>query len=227
MTSSREASLRSELVDTCNAMSEHGLTFGTSGNASARLDEDSLLITPTGLPYASLHPNDIVHLRYDGQFYGSQRPSSEWLFHRDIMRERHDVNAVVHTHSSFATTLACQGTSIPSFHYMVAVAGGDNIRCAPYALFGTQALSDQALEALDQRTACLLANHGQLALGKDLSAALKMAGEVETLSRMFWQSLQNGSPILLSVEEMAHVKKKFEYYGKQDAPLDDGLSQDK
>lgn len=227
MTSTREANLRSELVHTCNAMAGDGLTFGTSGNASARLDEESLLISPTGLSYESLHPSDIVTLRFDGQFYGNHRPSSEWRFHRDIIKERRDVNAVVHTHSSFATTLACQGTSIPSFHYMVAVAGGDNIRCAPYALFGTQALSDHALEALDQRMACLLANHGQLALGKDLSAALKMAGEVETLARMFWQSLQNGSPVLLSDEEMTHVKKRFQSYGDQDGPLDDGLIHNK
>jgi L-fuculose-phosphate aldolase len=204
-------------------MADAGLSFGISGNASVRLGDQTLLITPTGLAYEALQPEDIVLLREDGHYFGHRRPSSEWRFHRDILMRRRDVNAVVHTHSPTATALACQETTIPAFHYMVAVAGGENIRCAPYATFGTQELSDLALIALQDRQACLLANHGQIALGPDLMSALKMAGEVETLATMYWKSIQNAEPNILSLKEMKQVLSKFQSYGDQSAPLDEGL----
>ena len=144
-------------------------------------------------------------------------------FTGDILCERADINAIVHTHSPAATALACRGKGIPSFHYMVAVAGGTDIRCAPYATFGTEELSTYAVSALEDRKACLLANHGQISLGANLDSALKMAGEVESLADMYGRSLQNGTPELLSDAEMERVLKKFESYGDQDAPLDDGL----
>ncbi|MBT5239681.1 MAG: class II aldolase [Rhodospirillaceae bacterium] len=223
MTTDREITLRVNLIQTCHAMADSGLTFGTSGNASVRMDSDSLLITPTGLAYDDLQTEDIVLLKEDGHYFGIRKPSSEWRFHRDILKMRRDVDAVVHVHSQAATALACRSEGIPSFHYMVAVAGGEDIRCAPYATFGTQNLSENALTALEDRYACLLANHGQIALGSDLAAALKMAGEVESLAGMYWQSIQGGKPTLLSKDEMQRVLKKFETYGDQNATPDDGL----
>lgn len=213
MSCSSEQDLRGALIETCLAMQTSGLTFGTSGNASVRLDAETLLITPTGMAYDALQPEDIVGLTLDGQYYGKRPPSSEWRFHRDVLKQRSDVNALVHTHSPFATALACRNEPIPSFHYMVAVAGGADVRCAPYATFGTQALSEQVLTALAGRNACLMANHGQITVGKDLDAALKLAGEVETLSAMYWRSMQGGDPVLLDSQEMQRVIEKFKTYG--------------
>lgn len=222
MTRSNEVGLRIALIKTCLAMSSNGLTFGTSGNASVRLDDDTILITPSAVPYETLQPEDIAALRLDGTYYGRCVPSSEWRFHRDILAGRTSADAVVHTHSPFATALACRNQSIPAFHYMVAVAGGPDIRCAPYATFGTQALSEAVLTALNERSACLMANHGQIALGKDLSSALKLAGEVETLAAMYWRSQQGGTPDLLEPNEMGRVLNKFERYGTGER-LDDDL----
>jgi L-fuculose-phosphate aldolase len=144
----------------------------------------------------------------------AKKPSSEWRFHRDILQSRTDVNAIVHTHSMFATTLACLHKDIPPFHYMIAVVGGDTIRCAPYALFGSQALSDNALTALIDRKACLLANHGMIALGKDLDDALAVTIEVENLCEQYWRALQLGEPHILSEAEMRDVFQQFRGYGK-------------
>jgi L-fuculose-phosphate aldolase len=143
----------------------------------------------------------------------SRTPSTEWRFHRDIYRTRADAAAVVHTHAPFATTLACLDRGIPAFHYMVARAGGDDIRCAPYATFGSQELSDRALAALQDRKACLLAHHGAIALGESLESALRLAVEVETLAEMYWRALQIAEPRLLDREEMARVAERFRYYG--------------
>ncbi len=222
MTRPDEMELRVALVQTCLEMASAGLTFGTSGNASVRLDEDTILITPTGMTYETLQPDDVVALKLNGRHYGRRKPSSEWRFHRDILKARTGVAAVVHTHSPFATALACRGDAIPSFHYMVAVAGGADIRCAPYATFGSQALSDHALQALEGRQACLLGNHGQIALGPDLKCALKMAGEVETLAAMYWRSSQGGDPVLLDQSEMERVLEKFQTYGTDDDSASDG-----
>jgi L-fuculose-phosphate aldolase len=154
-------------------------------------------------------------MRFDGSHGGTRLPSSEWRFHRDILAARSEVNVVIHTHAMFATALACLGAEIPPFHYMVAVAGGDSIRCAPYATFGTDELSRHAVHALEVRKACLLANHGMIAVGETLKGALALAVEVETLAAMYWRALQVGDPNLLDAAEMARVLEKFRTYGQQ------------
>jgi len=217
-----EGDLRAAIVSTAREMNAVGINRGKSGNVSARRRGsgfDGYLITPTGLPYASMSPPDIVAMPIDGDApaAGSRLPSSEWRFHRDIYRARPDAGAIVHTHAPFATSLACLGRAIPAFHYMVAVAGGNDVRCAPYATFGTQALSDNALAALKGRSACLLANHGVIAFGASLAAALGLAVEVETLAEMYCRVLQLGEPILLSDAEMDVVVGKFRTYGQPPA----------
>jgi L-fuculose-phosphate aldolase len=208
------AALRREMIATARRMNEIGLNQGTSGNLSQRVPE-GFLVTPTGLDYDRLEPEDIVLMRYDGSHEGRRLPSSEWRFHRDILAARADVDAVLHAHAMFATTIACLGRAIPAFHYMVAVAGGSDIRCAPYATFGTEALSRHAVAALEGRRACLLANHGMIALGFDLAGALKLAVEVETLAGMYWRASLAGTPCLLDEAEMTRVLEKFRSYGKQ------------
>ena len=206
--------LRQEVIATALGMNALGINRGKSGNVSARI-ETGFLITPSGMPYAEIAPDDVVAMGLDGSADGRRRPSSEWRFHRDIYASRGDVDAVVHTHSPFATTLACLDRGIPPFHYMVAVAGGADIRCAPYATFGTQQLSDHALHALAGRRACLLAHHGMIAVGASLKAALALAVEVETLAEMYWRALQIGEPANLSSDELDTVLRKFDDYGKQ------------
>jgi L-fuculose-phosphate aldolase len=223
MAGGAEQDLRAAIVSTAREMNAAGINRGKSGNVSARHRDagfDGYLVTPTGMPYASMTPADIVAMPIDGDapaVAGSRLPSSEWRFHRDIYRARADANAIVHTHAPFATSLACLGRGIPAFHYMVAVAGGNDIRCAPYATFGTQALSDNALAALHGRRACLLANHGVIAFGSSLATALALAVEVETLAEMYCRVLQLGEPILLSDAEMDVVIAKFRNYGQPSA----------
>ena len=200
------------MVDTCRRMNATGLNQGTSGNLSARSGE-GFLITPTSLPYDAMEPSDLVPMRFDGGHGGDRRPSSEWRFHRDILLRRGDVAAVLHTHSVYATTLACHHRAIPAFHYMVAVAGGTTIRCAPYATFGTQALSDHALAALEGRRACLLGQHGMIALGASPAAALALAVEVETLARLYLQALVLGEPPVLPDDEIARVMEQMRGLG--------------
>jgi L-fuculose-phosphate aldolase len=210
-----EEALRSAVIATALAMNARGINRGKSGNVSARLDGgEGFLVTPTGLAYEDTTPKDIVPVTPEGEARGSRLPSSEWRFHRDIYRARPDVNAVVHTHAPFATTLACLARGIPAFHYMVAVAGGRDIRCAPYATFGTQELSDHALAALEGRRACLLAHHGMIAVGASLPAALALAVEVETLAEIYWRALSIGSPASLSDADMDVVLEKFRTYGQ-------------
>ena len=222
-----ELPLRRAVVATALAMNERGINRGKSGNVSARLhtpEFDGFLVTPTGLPYEDTGPDDIVAMTLDGQSAGSRLPSSEWRFHRDIYRTRRNVNAVVHAHAPFATTLACHSRGIPAFHYMVAMAGGRDIRCAPYATFGTQALSDNAIEALEGRLACLLGQHGQISLGKTLERALWLAVEVETLSRLYVQALTLGDPPILSDEEMARVLEQMRRMSYGQPPDPDGVN---
>ncbi len=195
--------LRAAMVDTCRAMDAKGINQGTAGNLSLR-HGDGFLITPSSLPYDTMQPEDIVEMGWDGTYVG-RRPSSEWRFHRDILKARADVNVVLHCHSLYATSVACHHRTIPAFHYMVGVMGGNTLRCARYATYGTQALSDAALEALEGRKACLLGQHGQISLGKTLEAALWMAIEVETLSRMYIQALALGEPPVLPDNEMERV----------------------
>ena len=204
---SREALLNSAL-----ALQALGLNQGTSGNASVR-QCDGFLITPSGMPIDEMNANSMVEMNMHGEAISTGKPSSEWRFHRDIYQARPEVGAVIHTHSTFATTLACLRKDIPPFHYMIAVAGGDTIRCAGYALFGTQALSDLAIEALKERHACLLANHGMITVGKTLQQALDIAKEVETLCEQYWRALQIGEPHILSGEEMQDVFEQFKDYG--------------
>jgi len=208
-----DTELRREIIATALAMNARGINRGKSGNVSARV-ENGFLITPSGLAYDSLEPHDVVAMTLEGEARGPRQPSSEWRFHRDIFASRADANAIVHAHSPFATTLACLGRDIPPFHYMIAVAGGKDIRCAPYATFGTQALSDHALRALESRTACLLANHGMIAVGPSLAGALALAVEVEALAEQYWRALQIGQPTLLSETEMAVVLERFKTYGQ-------------
>ena len=209
-----EVALRAAIIATAIEMNDRRINSGKSGNVSART-ETGFLITPTGLPYESMRPEDIVRVTLGGVATGPRTPSSEWRFHRDIYVDRPDAGAIVHAHSPFATTLACLGRGIPAFHYMVAVAGGKDIRCAPYATFGTQELSDDALVALSGRRACLLANHGMIAVDASLGNALALAIEVEALAEQYWRALQIGAPNLLSDAEMDIVLDKFRNYGQQ------------
>ncbi|HYO53674.1 class II aldolase/adducin family protein [Archangium sp.] len=205
------------MISTARRMNASGLNQGTSGNLSQRV-EDGFLLTPTGMDYDTLVPEDIVLMRFDGGHEGRRAPSSEWRIHRDILATRPEVGAVLHAHSMFCTTLACLRQGIPSFHYMVTAAGGEDIRCAPYATFGTEELSRHAVAALEGRKACLLANHGMIAVGKDLAGAFKLAVEVEALAAMYWRALQVGEPVLLDAAEMARVIEKFKTYGQQPEP---------
>ncbi len=218
-----DASLRAEVIATCRELTLRGLSHGTSGNVSVRRDAGHFLVSPTGLDYAALQPDDIPLMDFDGRWFGGRRPSSEWRFHRDILRERRDVSAVVHAHPPKATSLACTGRGIPAFHYMVAVAGGPDIRCAPYHTFGSQELSEAALTALAGRNACLLANHGVIALGVDLRRALALAGELENLAAQYCAALGLGQVRILDAQEMQRVIEKFRTYGRQDAE-DPGLT---
>jgi L-fuculose-phosphate aldolase len=212
-----EDALRVEVIATAVRMNACGINRGKSGNVSARTGT-GFLITPTGMPYESLLPEDVVAMTGAGAASGTRSPSSEWRFHRDIYASRPDTGAIVHAHSSFATSLACLGRDIPAFHYMVATAGGKDIRCAAYATFGSQALSDGALAALSGRRACLLANHGMIAIGATLEAALALAVEVEALAEQYWRALQIGTPNILSDDEMSVVLEKFRGYGQAQAP---------
>jgi L-fuculose-phosphate aldolase len=202
-----------QLLTASRDLTALGLNKGTSGNASIRL-ADGFLITPSGVPAGQLSESSMVYMQWDGSPEAGKKPSSEWRMHRDVFQARPEVNAIVHCHSMFATTIACLGREVPPFHYMIAVVGGDNIRCAPYALFGTQSLSDTAVAALQDRKACLLAHHGMLALGKDLSQALAIAVEVENLCEQYWRLLQLGEPPLLSAEQMQAVHAQFRGYGQ-------------
>jgi L-fuculose-phosphate aldolase len=205
---------RRQLIETAIAMNRCGINQGTSGNLSTR-HEDGMLITPSGMPYSTLAPDDIVTVDGDGQNHGSRLPSSEWRIHHDIYRARADADAILHAHPTDCAALACLHEPIPAFHYMVAVAGGPDIRCAPYATFGSQALSDHALEALKDRQACLMANHGLVCLAQDLDRALALAIEVEQLARMYLHCLSVGKPVILDDEEMERVIAKFESYGSR------------
>ena len=215
--------LQDALISACRELARLGLTHGTSGNISLRRDARQFFVSPTGMRYDVLEADDIPLVDLDGRWFGRRVPSSEWRFHRDIFKCRDDVGAIVHTHSTNATALACTGRGIPAFHYMVAVAGGADIRCAPYYTFGTQALSDAAVAALQGRKACLLANHGVIAVGADLPAALALAGEVENLAAQYCAALALGNVRILDETDMRPVLDKFRTYGDQNA-TDSGLT---
>ena len=208
------ADLRTQLISTARAMQPAGLNRGTAGNVSVRSGE-GFYITPTGMAYEALRDDDIPLMGLDGSHVGSRKPSSEWRFHRDLYASRPEVGAVLHAHSPFAVSLACLRLGIPAFHYMIARFGGDSIRCARYAIFGSEALSTAAMAAMDGRKGCLLANHGMLVAGRDLAEALALAIELEELCEQYWRASQLGSPVLLSAAEMAEVLDKFKGYGQQ------------
>ncbi len=209
-----EQQLRTALLDTSRRLVELGLNRGTAGNASVRYG-DGMLITPSALPVSEMTPESMVRMDLDGNVQQGGKPSSEWRFHRDILAARPEINAVIHTHSINATTIACLRRDVPPVHYMIAMAGGDSIRCTPYTVFGEQALSDHALEALRDRKACLLGNHGMIALGTDLADALAVTMEVEFVCEIYWRTLQAGGPQILSAQQMHEVKAKFVEYKKR------------
>lgn len=212
--------MREALLETCHQLQAARLNHGAAGNVSVRV-QDGFLITPSGVPVADMRPDSMVLLDSAGVVQSKGKPSSEWRFHKDIYLNRQEVHAIVHTHSPFATTMACLRREIPAFHYMIAVTGGDSIRCAPYALFGTQALSDMAVEALADRRACLLANHGMIAIGANLRQAFDVAQEVELLCEQYWRALQIGEPCLLTPQEMAEAFEQFKGYGSWATPKTD------
>lgn len=205
---------RLDLIATARAMQPAALNKGTSGNVSVRSGE-GFLITPTGMPYAALTADDIPLMALDGSHAGRRKPSSEWRFHRDLYAARPEVGAVLHAHSPFAVSLACLRRDIPPFHYMIARFGGDTIRCADYALFGSPELSAAAMAAMADRRGCLLANHGLLVAGRDLDEAFALAVELEELCEQYWRASQLGEPVLLSDGEMAEVLVRFAGYGQQ------------
>ncbi|MGF1650719.1 MAG: class II aldolase/adducin family protein [Hyphomicrobiaceae bacterium] len=213
--STAETGARSAVVATARRMSELRLSPGRSGNVSVR-HEGGMLITPSGVAYVDLADGDIVFVASDGTCPGGQRkPSSEWQFHLAALAARPDRNAVVHCHSPAAVVLACRHEPIPAFHYMVAVAGGRDIPCVPYAIFGSDDLARHVADGLRHRDACLMANHGQTAIGVDLASALELAGEVETLAAQYVEVLKLGGPKLLSDGEMDEVLEKFKTYGQR------------
>ncbi|MEE8056464.1 MAG: class II aldolase/adducin family protein [Pseudomonadales bacterium] len=212
----KEQQLRQQLIDYALELNSSGLSLGRSGNLSVRSGE-GFLITPTGINYQHLDTNDIVWLDNSGAV-GAQalrQPSSEWHFHCGLYQSRPDINAIVHAHPDHCTALACTGRHIPAFHYMVAVAGGKEIPIAPYALFGTEALSNHVCNTLTTYQACLLANHGMIAVGTSLPQAFNMASEVETLARQYCETLKLGAVKILSAKQMDEVLKKFAHYGQR------------
>ena len=211
-----EHDARLAIIEACRAMNAAGLNQGTSGNISVR-HEGTMLITPSATPYETMRPDMIAAMPLDlqdGTWSGPLKPSTEWRFHLDIMRHRPDVGAVVHAHPPFCTTLAVARRAIPACHYMIAAFGGTDVRCAPYALFGTGELSDHAVAALEGRSACLLANHGMITCAATLDRAMWLAVELETIARQYWQALLIGGPSLLSEAEVAEAAAKFTGYGR-------------
>ena len=211
--------LRAALIAHAQRMAPAQLNRGSAGNLSVRAThagQGGYLITPTGMAYADLAPEDLVFMGLDGSMHGARRPSSEWRFHRDILQARGEVGSVLHCHSTHATAVACHHRDIPAFHYLIALFGGDTLRCAEYATFGTQALSDNALRAMHERNACLLANHGMLVFGRDLTHAEYLGTELELLCEQYWRACQLGQPFILDREEMAVILEKFGFgYGQR------------
>ncbi len=210
--------LQQQLTLAMQQMQAEGLSKGKSGNMSVRTNT-GMLITPTGILPDQLTPEAMVHIDFSGKLIqeGQLKPSSEWPMHAAIYQHRPDTQAISHCHSRFATTLACAGKSIPAFHYMVAVAGGDDIPCTPYAIFGSETLATHTAKALKNRNACLLGNHGQIALGNTLTEALHLAIEVEELAAQYWGTLALGGCQLLGSDEMDEVINQFHHYGQQNS----------
>jgi L-fuculose-phosphate aldolase len=211
-----EVTLRDAAVAAIQRLDALGMNRGSTGNLSLRHGA-GMLITPTGMGADDLRPQDMVWCGWDGQLRGAWQPSSEWHFHQAIYLARPDLNAVVHTHSVHAAALACLRRPLPAFHYMVAVAGGHDVPCVPYHLFGTEALSQAVAGALVDRDACLMANHGLVAAGATLARAMKVAQEIESLCEAYLKALAVGEPVLLTRAEMDEVIGKFKGYGRATA----------
>lgn len=209
-----EDGLRAEIVRTCLRMIELGINQGTSGNVSVRFGE-GFLITPSGIPYDEMTPEQIAVMDVAGNYYGPCLPTTEWRIHREIMRARPATGVVIHTHSVFSTTIACLRRDIPALHYYVAVGGGPTIRCADYATYGTQELADSVLAALTDRDACLLANHGLVVTGGALVETLRRTFDIEVLARQYVYALQAGEPCILADDEIERVRLKMQTYGTQ------------
>jgi L-fuculose-phosphate aldolase len=205
---------KAAVLATARAMNAERLNRGAAGNVSLR-HGSGFLITPTGMAYDACAPEDVVYVGLDGEANGRRKPSSEWRFHRDIYAARPEAGAIVHAHAPFAVSLACMDCAIPPFHYMVARFGGADVRCADYATFGSQALSDAVIAALADRCACLMAHHGMVVFGRDLDHALALAVELEALCEQYWRVLQIGGPRLLPDDEMVRVLLAFRDYGRQ------------
>jgi L-fuculose-phosphate aldolase len=210
--------LRKAVIKTCLAMNEERINQGTSGNVSVRTEE-GFLISASGVPYKKMKPEHIVEMDLEGGYRGAYYPSTEWRMHMDIYRTRPEAKAIVHVHSTYAAALACLRKEIPPFHYMIGVTGGKTLRCSDYAEFGTQGLSDTMLKAMENRTACLLANHGQIVFGASLEKALWLAVEVEAICHQYWAASLFGKPVILSDAEMSSALKRFGTYGKQASDL--------
>ena len=207
---------KKELVKTTEYLNNKNINRGSSGNLSYRTT-NGFMITPSSIPNDKLNEKSCVQMAFDGTYKNKLKPSTEWRIHRDIYLKREDIFAIIHAHPTFSTAIACMNIDIPSFHYMIAVAGGDNVRCARYATFGTEQLSKNVIKALDNRSACLMANHGLIVGEKNLKFALKLTEEVENLSKQYLQILKSGKkPVLLSKNEMKkNIKKIKDYnYGK-------------
>jgi L-fuculose-phosphate aldolase len=216
----QERELRQSIIDKARWMNASGLNQGTSGNISARYG-DHMLITPSATPYEDLAPEMIAAMPIAGDYgswEGPLKPSTEWRFHLDIMKARPEVGAIVHTHSLFATVLGIARKDIPACHYMIAAFGGNNVRCAEYATYGTKELSENALKALEGRSACLLANHGMIATGSSLAKAMWAAVELETIAKQYYYGLALDSMAILSDAQIADTQKGFATYGLQDKP---------
>jgi L-fuculose-phosphate aldolase len=211
----KHEAIRREMIATCIFMNERGINQGTSGNISVRI-EDGFLITPSGVPYDEMKPEDIVVMKLDATHKGPRKPSTEWRFHRDIMEKKPEVGAVIHLHSMFCTSLSILRRESPAVHYMIAAAGGPTVPCVPYVTWGTQQLADYIVEALQNRHACLLSNHGMVCVGPNLKKAAWLAVEIEALAAQYWRALQVGVPHVLPDEEIANVMERFKSYGQAD-----------
>ncbi|MDB4040511.1 class II aldolase/adducin family protein [Methylophilaceae bacterium] len=204
------------LIDTVLKLQDMGLNHGATGNCSCR-DGDTYLITPSGIETKNLSEDKVIRMDFAGNIIdsiGNLKPSSEWRFHQDILSQRKEVGAVIHTHSIYASTFSLFGNELPPFHYMIAVAGGASVRCAPYAMFGTQELSDNIIDALVNRKACLIANHGLIAVGENLMEAFHIAEEIEHLCHLYIEAKKIGEPNLLNKKQMSDVIKRFQTYSQ-------------
>ena len=209
----RELEVRADMIRVCLRMVELGINQGTAGNISVRRGE-RFLVTPSAIPYEEMRPEQIAEMDYDGHYAGPSPPTSEWRFHREIMRRRPDAGAVIHTHSVYSTAVACLRRDLPAIHYYIVAAGGPTVRCAPYATFGTQELAENAVEALVGRNACLLANHGMIVLGANLAEALKRTFDLELVARQYIYASQIGEPFVIPDDEVERVRVKMLGYGR-------------